>query len=199
MSKPTDDPQNWADDASAVTADPGTLADIGFVADDPARYDWLNFVLNNFGKWIDFLRSGGGSFIFRPAMLNWYVDSSGSLSYDFASSTLALTISNDQAYGYGQFVNCPGTATDIDIDVTTVVGTVTVKVFLVSANGSTPAAFAERNFTSSDNGTTVTMSFTSAGPTFTDPDLKGPWYVLFDVACIGGQSFKFGRFEVNLS
>lgn len=55
MAYPTDSPQRWAFDASADTADPGAFADVGFVADDPARYDWLNYTLENHGEWLTYL------------------------------------------------------------------------------------------------------------------------------------------------
>jgi len=123
MAYPSNSPQRWAFDASADTADPGAFADIGFVADDPARYDWLNYTLENHGEWLTYLEDiapSDGVLRFRewecPDNAAFSLEWSGSTDgrMDATLSVLNLT-ANDASSGVAMAYDALGTSAQIQL------------------------------------------------------------------------------------
>ena len=201
MTKPSDNPQEWADDASADKVDPTTFAAVGFVADDPARYDWLNWVLNNFGAWLDFLRSGGGEVYFAPAGLAYTKNST--LPFTITTGSLDATLTNTgggtfSADGVSSPVNAPGTAVSVTLEFgsnTSISSgaTVTPTIFWYSGGTRVTASFNAASLTVS-GAQTDTVTFLSG-----TASLGAPWTLQVEISIDAGDRVHLTEAIVNLS
>jgi len=205
MSKPTDDPQAWADDASADKVDPSTFAAVGFVEDDPARYDWLNWVLNNFGEWLDFLRTGGGVIAVWPATLGWWLADSDQSFENTAVNRVTVTDSRGsgplQLRAAGMVGPIPvwGTVTQVRLRIDTVTGTPSITPVLRWSTGSgtttNAAVMSTASLSSADDGTVVTMTYSG---TLSD-DIQSPPMLEIQVSTAAGDAVEFGRAFIDVT